>query len=529
MNTTQGAQLTKLSRNAGLTSRWLCMAGCLALLAMSLMLVGCDEDDEDTNTQSSQVIIPPPALKADIFGANRIGDHRFEVWFTSNQGGTTLTWTPPPGATDFTWAQGGQPQPGGPPFVWTNLPPSGGNPQIGVYYGYDEFATHANTITVAGGGQSATASTTVTFGGGGSPRALSPSNSAPNRQASGKLAPAALSDTYNVWWVHNVSSVPNVVMTTNLCQQWMNFFQSSATFFALRYPVHPPLLDPTDSYTQPVVFRDVYSPTLRLYAPSRLFTAPMEYRPGRFSFLETQLPSAPGEHWLALGVATTPTITCPAGLNVPGGTWQFETDFQLDFGGAYDANEGRVLALYSCYEGQNAPFFFTQSGWALGGKPRAPAYQGQGITCTGPQPIRLVEYSTPRIEIGNPRAFIAYPPQRVTLDHYVSNYASAPVTVTLSYTSTRGLPWGFYSDAAGTTPLVGPIRLEHKGASGRTRNFFVIADIAAGTPTGLETLTITATDVALPSRSAWTADSVWVGAWVPPPAGNLLYLPLVLR
>lgn len=311
----------------------------------------------------------------------------------------------------------------------------------------------------------------------------------------------------------------------------MNFLQSPSTFFALRYRVYPPLLNPTDAYTQPVVFRDVYSPTLRLYAPSRRFTAPMEYRPARFAFLETQMPSAPGEHWLALGVATTPAITCPPDLNVPGETWEFQTDFQLDFGGAWDANAGQVLALYNCYEGQNAPFFFAQPGLAIGRKPRAPAYQGQGITCAGPQPIRLIEYATPRIEIGNAHAFIATPPQRVTLDHFVANHVNAPVTVTMSYTSPRGLTWGFYADAAGATPLANPLRLEPKGTAGWTRNFFAIADIAAGTPAGLEMLTLAATDVALPTRSAWTADSVWVGQWLAPPTAQeyFYFLPLILR
>jgi hypothetical protein len=229
----------------------------------------------------------------------------------------------------------------------------------------------------------------------------------------------------------------------------------------------------------------------------------MEYRPARFSFLETQLPSAPGEHWLALGVATTPTVTCPAGLNVPGGTWQFQTDFQLDFGGTYDANVGKILSLYNCYEGQNAPFFFAQTGQLPGSKPRAPAYQGQGITCAGPRPIELISHSAPRLEVGSPHTFIASPSQRVTFPQYVFNHGSAPVTVNLSFTSTRNLPWGIFADAAGATPLANPILLAADSQLGSYREFYMIVDIPAGTSSGLEMLTITATDVASPSRSAW--------------------------
>jgi len=128
------------------------------------------------------------------------------------------------------------------------------------------------------------------------------------------------------------------------------------------------------------------------------------------------------------------------------------------------------------------------------------------------------------------------PTQTISFPHTVANHTGAPITVTLSHSSTLGLPWGFYSGTVSApdlplTPITGPVRL-NSSYPGRWRYFWLIATVPAGAPSGAETLVITATDVASPTRSAWTSDLVWVGDWVappPPPRWYQLYLPLVLR
>jgi len=131
--------------------------------------------------------------------------------------------------------------------------------------------------------------------------------------------PVAPQDTeqndYYLWhatrWHHSEA----VTMTTDLCQDWIDFWQTDTTFFVLRFPdleATPPY---TASYKLPVAFWGTYSPTLTLVQhgvpPTHIVTVPLEYRPYYHTFLHNELPSAPGERWLALGGVTTPTIECP--------------------------------------------------------------------------------------------------------------------------------------------------------------------------------------------------------------------------
>jgi hypothetical protein len=254
---------------------------------------------------------------------------------------------------------------------------------------------------------------------------------------------------------------------------------------------------------------------------------PLEYRPQYHTFLENELPSAPGEHWLALGAATTPTFTCPDGLPAK---WDyrdwFVADLYLDLGGEQDTCAGCNLPLYYCYRGQDPPFFLAAMSQALGGD--VTSYQGWGITCLGPHPVTLDGGGQSFTLHGQHTGYVS-PTQTIAFSHYVEKNSSSPMTITLDHASSLGLPWGIYSDSLGTEPLPDPIVL---GQWYDSRRFYLIATVPADAPDGAETLTITATDVASPSLSAWTSDLLWVGDWVEPPGPPLwhkLYLPLVLR
>jgi hypothetical protein len=317
-------------------------------------------------------------------------------------------------------------------------------------------------------------------------------------------------------------------MTTNLCQDQMALLQGGHTFLALRFPVLPPTLSYTEPYTLPVVgLSRLNLKDTSVWPPTLVFTVPLEYKPEYAIFLENELPAAPGEHWLALGVVTTPTVDC---ASVPTLTdWEFQAEVWLDFGGTQDAGRGRLLPRYYCYEGQTPPPLLPRAA------ADSTAYQGWGITCVGPHPLYLESYVRPLELYGVHRAWIT-PTQTISFSHSIVNWTLTPLTVVLTHSSTLGLPWGFYSGTVDApdvplVPITGPFQVKPFGPN-PPYNFWAITTVPADVPAGAETLVITATDVISPTRVAWTSDLAWVGDWVAPPGPPLwyrLYLPLVLR
>lgn len=357
----------------------------------------------------------------------------------------------------------------------------------------------------------------------------------------GGMAPQ---QNYHLWEIHQWFDPGDVTMTATLCQDWVDFLQEGTAFVALRFPdlsATPPY---TGSYALPVVFRGEYTPALHLLGDREagpgtvILTAPLEYKPERFTFLENELPSAEGEHWLALGAPPSPPITCPDGLEIGGEDWDAEFEAWLDFGGEEGACKDCVLPLYYCYEGDEASFSSALAARAQGAGLGATSYQGWGITCMGPHPLRLRGGGTP-----DP-AFVLYgmhtadisPTQTISFSHVIRNLGSDPVAVTLDYTSSLGVPWGIYSGTEDgpdlpLVPITGSFTLSPELEwPANTRHFWMIAEVPTGTQ-GAETLLITATDVTSPALSTWTSDLLWVGDWVapPPPWGYRIYLPVVLR
>lgn len=360
--------------------------------------------------------------------------------------------------------------------------------------------------------------------------------------------PSTEADDYYVWALpfHFSDQEP---LTTSRCQEWMDVLQSDSSFIALRFPDLPPTSTYTASSDMPVVFHAAYFPTLRLVQKGTwpqpdtvVFTTSLDYKPAHFTFLENELPAAEHERWLALGVVSTPTVTCPAELALDSGEWEFVFDVWLDFGGAKDACLECVLPFYYCYEGQATP-----SATGLGRLMQdvgltGTAYQSWNRTCLGPQPLRLVDWDAPVDNMSPPfvlegmnTAHVS-PTQTISLSHYISNEGFESVTVTLDYSSTLGLPWGIYSgtEEGPDFPLIEisqPLTLGAWSAS--TRYLWMIAEVPTGTQ-GAETLVLTATDVTSPTQFAWASDLVWIGEWIAPPPSpfeqsHRIYLPLVLR
>ena len=336
---------------------------------------------------------------------------------------------------------------------------------------------------------------------------------------------------YHVWRVHLESGLIDETLTSTLCQSVVDLLQEDTTFVALRFPdlsATPPYTSP---HGLPVVFHEGFLPTVNLMQYddegnplAEVLTASMEYKLERLSFLVNEMPSAEGEYWLALG-ASSPPITCPEGLDIAAGDWGIETELWLDFGGEEGACAGCVLSVYYCYEGQELPFSSTWMARALDGDIGVTSYQGWGITCMGPHPLRLRGGGTPDppFVLDGRHSAVISPTQTISFPHTIRNLGDDPVTVTLDHTSTLEIPWGVY---AGTedepdlplVPVTDPVDLAPQwDLMGRnTRHFWLIAEVPAGTQ-GAETLRITASDVTSPALSTWTSDLLWVGDWMTPP------------
>ncbi len=337
---------------------------------------------------------------------------------------------------------------------------------------------------------------------------------------------------YYLWKVRMQLGSGDMTLTTTLCQDLVDSLQEDTTFVAVRFPDLSAASPYTSSYTLPVVFSPGYFPAMSLMQYddqgdplTEVFTASMEYKLAHLSFLVNELPSVEGEYWLALGVPPSPPITCPEGLDIAGGDWGIEAEFWLDFGGEEGACTECVLSRYYCYEGEEAPFLFALMGQMLGRHTSASSYQGWGITCMGPHPLRLRGGGTPDppFVLDGMHSAVISPTQTISFLHTIRNLGDDPVTVTLDHTSTLGIPWGIY---AGTedepdlplVPITDPVDLTPQwDLMGRnTRHFWMIAEVPAGTQ-GAETLRITATDVTSPALSTWTSDLLWVGEWMTPP------------
>jgi hypothetical protein len=129
-----------------------------------------------------------------------------------------------------------------------------------------------------------------------------------------------------------------------------------------------------------------------------ILTVPLEYKFETLGFMESELPWAVGEHWMALGVPSEPKITCPP--DIDSGNTEVKVELALDFGGEKDTCADCVLPVYYCYEGEQQPMldtlarrFIDQEGTLGTG---LESYQGSGITCLGSDPLWLEDDETPR-------------------------------------------------------------------------------------------------------------------------------------
>jgi hypothetical protein len=457
---------------------------------------------------------------------------------TIDPGPVTYYYTPPFGIGGIIWDPTHLPEnPEGPaPYIFRDVPASE-NIQISFANPVVDGSTEATEVLEAhhSDGSASYAARQFTIYEHNAAQILPPpaAPARPPAAPAGDRTPAQDSD---VWDVGRWVDVYGIELTTSLCDDWLGLLQSDAAFLAARLPIVPPL-SPTQSYTLPLALRSANSATLSLidytWPQTTIISAPLELRPERIAFANAELPAAPDEAYVALGLTQAP-LSCPAGLAVAADNWGLLGSVWLDLRAQPDNCEGCTLPLYYCYEGQELPNLDPLPAALTLPLARAAGletYQGQGITCLGPHDLYLsdqVEW-----ELGGGGGAWFSPTVPISFSHYIVRIAgSGAMTCTLDISSTLDAGWALYEgDGAGPAEppveIPQPLRVENGWLE-----FWVIGQPASPPEPGPYSLTLSGTCQGV-AGAATTSDLFWIGGWIapPPPDGGkfALYLPLLLR
>ncbi|MDX9952980.1 MAG: hypothetical protein RBT75_02745 [Anaerolineae bacterium] len=453
----------------------------------------------------------------------------------------TYTWYPPAGASNFDFLSQ-DPEPGGPPFVFRNVPAYNSAiavmfdmPATGVYGGdqLPELLTAQQ-----GAGPQATALMRNTLG---QTQSLTEVPLSGAEAAAALPLPAATAGrtqaTVDMWTVDQWFAREGVTVTTETCQQAVDLLQSDAAFIAVQVP-EPPHTEYDSAllpiYGDAVLALDDLDGGLDLEAAAT-------FRPEQFTFLANTLPQEEGKIWVALGVQQASALTCP--VAAPSGAWEIHTGLTLDLSFVPDNCAGCVLDVQVCYEAQELPGNAAQR-FVMGrafdsalerlaeAAPNASVqnYRDWGVTCAGPLPLQLVDnVNSDRWVLEGDSAQWITPTWTLTLPHQLTGGDfSPPALIDLEFAAPIGTNWHWSN---GVTTLTPPVSF---AGGWPPTNIYLVGTIPAGTPAGLYTVNITATQHTTPADFRVGSDIIWVGEWSPPPEGGdpprfVIYLPLVLR
>jgi len=439
--------------------------------------------------------------------------------------GGRLEWQPPLGAGNFQFPPGEEPLPGGPPFVWDDIPAGEGRT---VYFRYSSGGDWGAVDTFSAfdaSGHMVDRVMNVTQGLNPNPGATSTAGwieSSEDTLAGGE-APASAGELVDAWRVHRTFLPQNTGMTTARCQELVDWVQGDDVFFAMRLPISATTYL-TEAHPVSIYLGDPLSNTLQLVrtVPSPLtpvITLPLTLQDKHLNFATLNLPAAPGEVWVTLGASGAP-VDCPPGLDLATDTWAILSSLVLDLSHQPDKCANCVLPGYFCYAGQNPPLATS----------RAAFYQAEGITCLGPEIADLDDTSS--WVMSGASTQIVTPTQVISLPHYFYVPSSlGTMAFSLSVTSTLDTGWGYYHGDWNGPDLESPLTQPFL-ASNLTYFWLVSAPIPTTTTPGPYSVVLSATAAMAPSDVRWASDLLWVGNWVAPPLPETwyrVYVPLVTK
>lgn len=353
--------------------------------------------------------------------------------------GGRMIWYPPKGATNFKFNQPGQPEPGGPPFVFSNLTKEQFFNGFTVSYSAPpepddllyQSATFSDGVTMIYQDEKAHAQLTHAL-------ETSKYDKGFNTTQEGLPPPMVKEFSSSTWeekhWniiSFNSFSAP---FTQQSCEDFVALAKSSNVFTAYRvkvsdatylnYPNRLPIVI-RERTTSPIV------PTMHLMSGMLDVTLPMEVRMEETAWANTYLPPASGEVWVAMGAKPDTETECPTM-----GTrddFQVLTQIRLDLSNQPSNCLNCSLTAYTCYktDGDGIP---PTSGVQ-------PITYGN-YTCAGPQGLRLTNNTANWRLMPEIKTVFVKPNDEIYTHFVLINTSSSSRTFNLSPSSTlSGVSW----------------------------------------------------------------------------------------
>lgn len=416
-------------------------------------------------------------------------------------GPVTYMWNPDSRISGIQFS-GAQPEPGGPPYIFKDVPAGQNVPiqyQAPVESGSGTYIYEMVEAKAGDWVEYSLADTWVNPGQSGSAfQPISYRRTEP--------WPAAQNAAYNYYQLETWTGFQGMTLDTPTCQKWAGYLKNEQVFMALDFPLPA---DTSNGIRLPLMVGRDMAPQAALQSLKQsgksLIEGPLLILPERMGLVNQLLPAEEGRRWMALGLDPAQDLTCPDGLNLSGEEWEMYLKMTLDLDEGMGQFDQEVLKLYVCYAGQDSPLSALP---VLSGRG---SLQQNGITCAGPYAVPLAGEETRPLLISHNASLWVPKPGQVLIRHFVT--ASHAVTAQLSVGSTRNLPARFYSGSESAPNLNAPLDAITV-SPGQRKVLWLVVDVPEGQASGLETLTITAADG---TDSIWTNDVLWIGEWQAPP------------
>lgn len=346
--------------------------------------------------------------------------------------GGRMIWYPPKGATNFKFNGPGQPEPGGPPFVFSSPTKEQFFDGFTVSYSappepddyIDQTASFTDGVTMVYGDEKAHAQIPHLMDTGEDKKASSFASKPPAQILDEPSVPAWEEKNWNIY-TYNGFSAP---FNQQSCEDFVALAKSKNIFTAYRvkvadatylnYAVRLPIVI-RERTTSPIV------PTMTLMSSFVNVPMPMEVRMEETAWANTYLPSAPGEVWVAMGAKPDTETEC-----VSMGTqdsFAVFTQIRLDLSSQPSNCLNCSLTAYTCYKTDGA------------GVP--PADGAQPITygdytCAGPQGLRLTNNTANWFFMPEIKTVFLQPEEQIYTHYVLINSSSSSRTFSLSSSST---------------------------------------------------------------------------------------------
>ncbi|HHY55418.1 MAG TPA: DUF11 domain-containing protein [Chloroflexi bacterium] len=382
-----------------------------------------------------------------------------------------------------------QPEPGGPPFFFKNLTPEQARRGIVVSFRvqhsgpWNQPAGGSTMFSVKVGEEILKMADTDFM--------VNPPTSVPNAAWLHVMSDKRAADTVEtVWWRVQSGIERGDTLSPDVCRELVAQGQSANRFMVWRLPAAG-LLTATQSYTLPVVYQEPFSPKLILVSngpPSFVYLEmPLEVRANAMAWANENLPHADDEIWVAFGLRSDVSISCPD--FGPRAGYTLVTDVTFDLSTEPQAGEHAVLQSFQCDRTALTP----------------PAF-----TCVGEGATQLVDMTAGNWFFEpNTVALTLKPGDPLALHYWLENGADAAQTFTLSPTSSMsGAVWTIYPGYASDPlqpDLDHPLGAQVTVPAHSVSHLHIRATAPTTIPVGAYVYTLTVS-------SATAAPPAWVGS-----------------